>query len=115
LPAEVGNAFQTTDGTTYKTSILLGMPMAQAHQCERLAPPFGLFVHESARPFSPPGTIPLRYVWWKWDHGKSQAIWNALKTKLAEHLDWCSKRPTLLLYDLERIKVHKALVDEYFV
>src|SRR5580700_7078082 len=35
--------------------ILLGMPRVQAHLAERGTPPFGVFVHESARVFAPVG------------------------------------------------------------
>lgn len=47
----------------YRDHILLGLPMVQAHLSEALAPPFGLFVHESARTFAPANTQPLHSVW----------------------------------------------------
>src|SRR5438309_875923 len=47
----------------YRDSILLGMPMVQAHLAEADAPPFGVFVHESARAFAPRGEEPLHDRW----------------------------------------------------
>lgn len=38
----------------YANEILLGMPLVQAYNVERGAPPFGVFVHESVRAFGQP-------------------------------------------------------------
>lgn len=70
------------------SNIPMGMPMVQALQCESAAPPFGIYVHESARGFSPlkeeyqsGSTLDteeseekaegrhisrLRFIWYKW-------------------------------------------------
>jgi hypothetical protein len=60
-------ATELQNNLPYSNSILLGMPMVQAHLSERDAPPFGVFVHESARVFAPDETEPLHWIWWKWD------------------------------------------------
>lgn len=114
VPANASNPFQTPAGTAYKNSILLGMPMVQANQTERNAPPFGLYVHESARTFAPVGTNPLHHVWWQWVNQGNAQIWNALHTNLQQHFQWCKARPNLILYDLDRIRVHEGLVQQYF-
>ena len=44
----------------YREQILIGLPMVQAHSSEGKAPPFGVYVHESARSFSPP--VPIQSV-----------------------------------------------------
>jgi len=114
VPANSSNSFQTAQGTAYKNAILLGMPMVQAHQTERDAPPFGLFIHESARAFAPAGANPLHHVWWKWVNAVNGNVWNALRAALQQHYQWCKQRPNPLLYDIERIKVHEVLAQQYF-
>ena len=114
VPAHASNSFQTPQGTEYKNAILLGMPMVQAHQSERNAPPFGLFVHESARAFSPPGVNPLHHVWWRWVNAGNAPVWNALRPALHQHYQWCRERPNHLLYDIDRINVHDGLAQQYF-
>jgi hypothetical protein len=99
----------------YRDSVLLGLPMVQAHLSESSAPPFGVFVHESARSFAPQGQQPLHHAWWRWANVQNQATWTALSQTLPQHLDWCSKRALPLGYAAERIKVHKEMVEQYFV
>ncbi|MFA4969814.1 MAG: hypothetical protein WC540_09290 [Sulfuritalea sp.] len=114
VPANASNSFQTPQGTIYKDSILLGMPMAQAHQNESLAPPFGLFVHESARAFAPVNASPLHHVWWKWVNPGNAAVWNTLSQTLQTHYQWCAQRPESILYGRERIAAHADLAEQYF-
>jgi hypothetical protein len=99
---------------SYADSVLLGMPMVQAHLSERDAPPFGVFVHESARVFAPGGTDPLHWIWWKWKNEDSSATWVSLKDHLTAHLDWCKARPQAILYSLDRIEAHQKMVEQYF-
>ncbi len=98
----------------HRDKILLGMPMVQAHLAEQGAPPFGVFVHESARVFAPAGSDPLHWVWWKWGTGNANPAWTSLKTKLAEHLEWCAKRSGTIEYLPERIDAHKKMATQYF-
>jgi hypothetical protein len=102
------------DTTQYGHSILLGLPMVQAHLGEGSAPPFGIFVHESARSFAPAGQQPLHYTWWRWPNANNQAIWAALTQNLPAHLDWCAKHALPLGYPSERIKAHKEMMEQYF-
>jgi hypothetical protein len=63
-------ALEIAANPAYSNSVLLGLPMVQAHLSEHDAPPFGVFVHESARTFAPNGTEPLHWIWWVWkDNG----------------------------------------------
>jgi len=101
----------------YRDSILLGMPMVQAHLSESGAPPFGVFVHESARAFAPAGQEPLHEQWWRWDTFGDpgvQAIWAALQANLHAYFNWCAQRPLRIDYSLDRINAHGAMVDQYF-
>jgi hypothetical protein len=98
----------------YSKSILLGLPMVQAHLSEREAPPFGVFVHESARTFAPEKTEPLHWIWWPWKNNESAATWNALREQLNAHFKWCKERAQAIGYSLDRIETHEKMVEQYF-
>ncbi|ABO89679.1 TPA: hypothetical protein P2N00_001605 [Aeromonas salmonicida] len=98
----------------YKSAILLGMPIVQANKAEGFAPPFGIYIHESARAFAPDGQQPFHHVWWKWVNPDVSHVWNNLLERLSSHYEWCSGRPNRLLYDATRISAHKQLATEYF-
>lgn len=103
----------------YRNSLLLGLPMVQANIGEKLAPPFGIFVHESARSFAPPDQTPLHNVWWKWrkpsGRSKSRKIWSALSQSVETHFNWCAERAGDLEYAPDRIEAHKTMAQQYFV
>lgn len=101
--------------TRYRDSILLGLPMVQAHLSERNAPPFGVFVHDSARSFAPAGNRPVSYVWWPWKDTNNQNTWTSLGQNLNQHFDWCADRAMPLDYASDRIKVHKEMATQYFI
>lgn len=98
----------------YKSAIFLGMPVVQAYRGEHNAPPFGIFIHESARAFAPNGTEPFHHVWWKWVTPDVGNVWNKLLERLNSHYEWCAERPNRLLYEASRIEVHRKLANEYF-
>ena len=98
----------------YRDSLLLGLPMVQANACERLAPPFGIYVHESARTFAPPRTKPLPVIWWKWQN-RNQAVWGQLGTELNRYFDWCEERAGEIDYASSRIEAHRTMANQYFV
>jgi hypothetical protein len=50
---------QAAPASATRQALLIGMPMIHAYQTERQAPPFGIFVHESARSFAPGNEVPL--------------------------------------------------------
>jgi len=84
--------------------------MVQAHLSERDAPPFGLFVNESARGFAPNGTDPLHWICWKWKTEDQSATWDILKDRLIAHLLCCKARAQAILYSLDRIEAHEKMV-----
>lgn len=106
------NIFQ--DNIPHKDAILLGLPMVQAHEGERSAPPFGLYVHESARSFAPAGQAPLHHVWWKWVDPQHSNLWKNVKSALKKHYQWCRANSESLLYKADRITVHEELATQYF-
>jgi hypothetical protein len=99
---------------SYRDSLLLGLPMVQAHIGERSAPPFGVFVHESARSFSSPGQTPIHNVWWKWKDKKNDPTWTDLEKNLIGHLEWCLERAGEIEYAPDRIQAHREMVQQYF-
>ena len=100
--------------TDYRDQILLGLPMVQAHISERQAPPFGLFVHESARSFAPDGFHPLHYSWFRWSNPANRAIWDTLSQRLSEHLQWCADHSLQIGYPPDRVNVHREMVRQFF-
>lgn len=104
---------------SYKNSLLLGLPMIQAITGEQKAPPFGIFVNESARTFSPEGEEPFNVKWWKWflrkDSNWAQAKTTDLSQKVKEYFEGCEKQSLALDYPEDRIKAHKEAAKEYFM
>lgn len=114
---DVGECAQElANNAAYSNSVLLGMPMVQAHLSERDAPPFGVSVHESARAFAPDGTEPLHWIWWKWKNinDDSLTVWNTLRDQLMAHFDWCNARAQAIAYSPDRIEAHRRMVEQYF-
>lgn len=99
---------------THRDALLLGMAVIQAYLSEALAPPFGLYVHESARAFSPQGEEPIPHSYWKWVNASNQIEWSAIKEQLPAYLKWCSENSLPLGYPSDAIKKHIEMVDQYF-
>lgn len=105
------------DKIQYKNSILIGLPMIQAFNSEKLAPPFGVYVHESARAFAPEGESPFVHKWWKW-FLEDQRIWNKEKSEklnkcINEYFDHAKQQTITLDYPLDKIDIHKRMFAEY--
>lgn len=103
-----------TENQAHRDALLLGMAVIQAYLSESLAPPFGLFVHESARAFSPQGQLPIPHSYWKWVNSNNQPAWTAIKAQLPAYLKWCSDNSQPLGYPSEAIKKHTEMVAQYF-
>jgi hypothetical protein len=100
---------------TYRDSILIGIPLAQAYRGETSAPPFGVFIDESARAFSGEKEEPFSFVWWDWySHADPPLDAPAMHQALMEHFEWCKKHTATIGYAPERIEHHQRLAGEYF-
>jgi hypothetical protein len=101
--------------TAYLGSILLGMPLAQAYTSERLAPPFGVYVHESARAFAPVDGQPMTTVFWRWwrTNKIAQQVVLALPKEIESYFEWCRNHTAQIEYPLDRINAHHRLATEY--
>ena len=121
--SDIGNEInrQFANNEIYKQSLLLGLPMIQAYSGESKAPPFGVFVHESARAFHSEDETPFMFKWWKWFHvpNAGYAGWTKdqtakLKEKIEKYFENCSSQSIFLDYPKERIDAHKKVAEEYF-
>jgi hypothetical protein len=113
IPQPVSNTLH--NNADYRNAVLLGMSMVQAHLGERAAPPFGVFIHESARAFAPAGDQSFRHVWWEWFRQHHQALAHELRQELKVYFDWCTVRSGAILYEPDRIDAHRKMAEQYFV
>jgi len=96
----------------HKSQILLGEPMINAHLGERNAPPFGIYIHETAKgDDSSVGSD----GWWRWFQGDHELDAAIIGKKLSSYFDWCYSNREEIHYNLDRILVHKGLAELYFV
>lgn len=95
-----------------RDSLLFGIPVIAASQGERSAPPFGVFVDQSARIFAPAPSKPLPYVWYKW-FDRQDLVRANLKQEIESYFDWCATNSHTLTYSLDRIREHKTMALEY--
>ena len=91
----------------YKKNLLFGLPMIQAFNSEKKAPPFGVFIHESARRR---GCLQGRYYQWY----KDENLQNELRDNIISYFEWCKQFSNYL--ELEKEKAHKysELAQEFF-
>jgi hypothetical protein len=99
----------------YRDSILIGMPLAQAYRGENNAPPFGIFIDESARAFAGENEKTFSFIWWDWySEAQPRLDPKEMHTALMDHFDWCKNYVNTIGYNPDRIEAHKRLADEYF-
>lgn len=91
----------------YKANLLFGMPMIQAYKTEKNAPPFGIYIHESARDYD---KLIGRYYGWCKDADTRTTMMKELK----QYFDWCKYYSHYLEMDKNKIDTYKELVEEYF-
>lgn len=112
IPAAAGAIFEKHTG--HRDSLLFGMPIIQAFQSEKFAPPFGIYIHESARSFSPKDEKPFPYIWWRWFKPTESELVGAMKKTLTEYFTFCQKHSRSMNYSPERIEEHYNSAKEYF-
>jgi hypothetical protein len=99
---------------SYLSNIAFGMALSQAYESEGMAPPFGVYVHESARAFAAAGDQPFPSVWFHWWKDGEIDLKRQLWTGLQAYYAWARERPLALGYALDRIEAHLARAREYF-
>jgi hypothetical protein len=89
------------------------MPMIQAFTSEKLAPPFGIYIHESARTV---GGLQGRYYYWRRNEALSANVHlqSELKEGLISFFGWEKDRS--FYYKLEKTKFeeYEKRVEEYY-
>lgn len=102
----------------YQNSILIGMPMVQAFLGEKSAPPFGLFVDETARAFCDPTEHFITSKWYRWDKTSASCFpKNRVKDfidKVNKYFDQCEKIALSIDYPIHKIQEHKEAFNMYF-
>ncbi len=102
------------DAGDYKSALLLGMPMVQAVQGESKAPPFGVFINESARAFATNPDQPFNQVWWRWWRPDQAFLRDGMRDALSVYYDWAEQHHSSIEYGPDRIAAHRAMAAEYF-
>jgi class 3 adenylate cyclase len=99
----------------YLGGTAIGMAISHAYEAESCAPPFGVYIHESARAFAPrtEGAYPYRVNLWRWFKDHDPLTW-AMRRTLVHHFDWVGKNPAAAQYETEAYCRHRALAVEYF-
>lgn len=95
--------------TEYKKQLLFGMPMIQAMTSEHKAPPFGIYIHESARVFR---GLQGKYYYWTTDADDVKIP--ELKDKLNKYFEGTINRRFSLELEEDKINNYKDRVKEYF-
>jgi hypothetical protein len=130
VPDVAANSFD--DYSEYKKSLLLGIPMIQSFRAERneKVPPFGIYIHESARSFSPKKSsedvdedsseTPFNVIWWKWFESEYKdydhiCLAYKLRQQLNQYYSWCiENNHELKYYKKEKMREHQEMVAQYF-
>lgn len=98
----------------YKQHLLFGMPMIQAFSSEKQAPPFGIYIHESARMvFGLQG----RYYFWRKDETLStnNNLHSDLKKELISFLNWEKDHSYYLELEKTKFEEYEKRAVEYFM
>lgn len=113
LPPMLSQALNTDQ--EYRSRILIGMPMIESFQAEKNAPPFGLFVHDTARNTTANDAPPINNAWWRWGIGEYHTAWCSLRPCMINYYEWCSANSEWLRYPHEKIANHKRLMEQYLI
>lgn len=98
---------EINEDTPYRNTLLLGLPVAQAYENEHNAPPFGIYIHESARQFK---NLQGRYYQWNNTENKI----SLLGKKLEEYFQECERQIYSINMNPDKIKVYMELQKECF-
>ncbi len=97
----------------YIKNLLFGMPIIQAFNSEKQAPPFGIYIHESARTV---GGLQGRYYYWRRDEALStnEDLHSDLKGELLSFFNW--EKDHSFYFELEESKFdeYEKRVVEYY-
>ncbi|MDA0256210.1 MAG: hypothetical protein O3C25_00510 [Chloroflexi bacterium] len=103
----------------YTAAVVLGPALTDAYESERQAPPFGVYVHPTARqrevPSNRSSLSRALLRWWPAnDDDQAQEVATAVHSELGEFFEWAGLRATELGYRPEAIAKHRAMARQYF-
>lgn len=115
----IQDGMEVLQGTKFEERTAAGLPMVQAFETEDRAPPFGVFIHESARAFAPDRDDPFKFVWWEWftssmERFSREELASELRDRLLDYYEYCEQNSSRLSYNEDRIQEHRQQVREYF-
>ena len=108
-----------SENEAHRNSVLLGGCVSWAYRAEEHAPPFGIYLHESARQGSGKGGVPFtrdpfcRY-WTELKPTPKPAWVVGLAKSVTDYLNYCEAHKHELEYPTDRIKAHRELAQEFF-
>ena len=88
--------------------------MIQAYRVESSAPPFGGFIHESARAFAASNEVPFSGRWWRWWKDEDDPLIAEMRVALPQYFAWAESHAQEFDYPKTKIGEHRALAYEYF-
>lgn len=95
---------------SFRNSFFAGMPMIQAYSGDSEAPPFGVFVHESARSAEYRDAA-FSQKWFRlFDRYQNR---KALEEKVNGYFEHCKKLKSFLDYPEEKITKHSEMFAQY--
>lgn len=106
------------EGTDHQQRTMVGLPIVQSFLSEGKAPPFGVFIHESARAFAPDREDPFQFVWWKWfrsnhDEYNYEELALDIRQRLGEYYRWGRQNSKRIGYSEDKIDEHERLAEQY--
>lgn len=113
----VQNSAQNNNNTNNQvdlSAMLIGAPVAWAHEAEHKAPPFGIFLHESCRSHSCSSGKAIGWVLNKWWLHEDMTFIKNFSKELQSHLDWEVKNKIETGIDPEKARAYRESVEEYF-
>jgi hypothetical protein len=109
--------YEATQMPRIRGQILLSPAMVQAYNAERRAPPFGIFVDDTAKllpqAFDTLGFPGNLHRWWRGDE-RAEALAVHLYDQIEFYFEKAELDSVGMGYDLESINRHRVLAKEYF-
>lgn len=94
-----------------KRSIMLGLPMIQAYQCERCAPPFGISIHESCKLSDCAHSFPVE--WYDWTEALGNDDFKLFRRVVDDYFEFYRNQTFYSGYSEEKINDHKQRFEQY--
>ena len=115
----VGRSLVLSNAPDYRKRVLIGLPLIEAYEIERQAPPFGVAVAGSAqshwqiRTGQTIQTFDHPHLQW-WDNGDRNLITaRQLKPQVLQEIDDLALRSEHTGYPIESVLRHKTLIKDY--